>query len=369
MMPLRVLQMLLPFGSLGGRLFLMTTALGLGGCGQVTALLAGETWPPRAAVLPISATAARDAGQAWDGTDAIAVEPQKLIARNIAEWQGLWSLAGQSSPRDLPDGWTGVGVFLGTANGGTRVATTDVLVTPPRTLLEQPKATVRYVALRVGVPVAAPGAVRSQLSPWAIRMVPVPADAPVLVEEQTAPSALPPVPIPEVTDRSLSEGVAWEGRSSKMLPAGSFVVRNEAEWARMWRILGRPIPRSLPADSAAVMIVSLRQPGPGWRLFTGELGIEQDAVLETKPVKRLGTLATLQYALNPPPASVPLADDARQPWAVRLIPGSATAVDLVDLVAANEQPSLAVQPVSWIIRGGRQAPRVRVVQSLPPAPP
>src|SRR5918997_1084450 len=83
------------------------------GCTEAMNLLAGE---------PLSNTEGSQIAQTppgingqfeWSGTQATTQGRTTRIARTEEEWQELWQLAGAPAPGPLPDGWMGVGVFLG----------------------------------------------------------------------------------------------------------------------------------------------------------------------------------------------------------------------------------------------------------------
>ena len=335
--------------------------LALAGCGQTAALLAGESWPPRAPIVPPAATVAIETGAGWDGPSAATGTPQIVVARNQAEWLGLWNLAGRAPPVPLPAGSSAIGVFLGNRGTAARVVTTDVIVTPPRTLQDQPSAVVNYITFRsAGVPTTATGGGAS-LSPWAIRIVPV-GQGPVQVVEQPV-SREGPIEPPPATAVALANGTAFEGRASRPVQAAFVVARNEAEWRDLWALTGLVPPRPLPANMAALGLF-LGSSAAGGRVFTADVVREPSASTPEAP-----TRTVVRYAVNYPDAAQAAGSDAAgaYPFAVRLIDGAASDIAVVDLRAEAQLPARWQLPVSQVIGGGPAAPRIPVA-SPPPKP-
>jgi len=338
------------------------SALALTGCARSAALLAGEPWPPREAVVPPEAVAALRAEEAWEGATSAAAEPAILIARTAPEWDGIWQTVGRPPPRPLPDGQSAVAVFAGPRSAATRVAMLDVSVSPAATMQAQSSATVRYAVF--GSDALAGEVASGGPSPWAVRLVPL-ADGPIAVARVPIETAsLPPVrPPPEVLS-ALQAETAFEGTSAVPAASGSYVARTQEEWERLWALADAPPPGSLPVDASAVGVFAGEQPIPGGRVFTAGLELE----------RTLGPAdeAVLRYAVNPPSADAPQDAEGRRPWAIRLVPGAATEVFLVDLRSEEALPSWWRQPVFTMVRGGAEAPRTRVTRSPPrlepPAP-
>jgi hypothetical protein len=332
----------------------VAAALALAGCGRAGALLSGEDWPPRPAVLPPEAVDAVRAEQAWEGATSAAAEPAILIARTGPEWDGIWQSVGRPPPRPLPEGQSAVAVFAGPRSAATRVVTLGVSVAPAPTIDTRPSATVRYAVFgadAVGGEVAAGGP-----SPWAVRLVPI-AEGNISVTRVPLPGAAPPVVPPRSADAALAAGTAFEGTAASPAASGSYVARTQEEWERLWALAGTPPPGPLPADAAAVGVFAGEQAVPGGRVFTADLDVERS----------LGPAdeAVLRYAANMPGGSPPAEAAGRAPWAIRLIPGRATEVFLVDLRAEQALPPWWRQPVFTMVRGGSEAPRVRVTRTPP----
>ncbi|HZH27477.1 MAG TPA: hypothetical protein VEY95_09885 [Azospirillaceae bacterium] len=338
----------------------MAGTLALAGCGQTAALLAGESWPPRAPVVPPAATVAIATGVGWDGPTAATGTPQIVVARNQAEWLGLWNLADQAPPVPLPAGASAIGVFLGNRGTAARVVTTDVIVTPPRTLQDQPSAVVNYITFRsAGVPATATGGGAS-LSPWAIRIVPV-GQGPIQVVEQPVSREVPIEP-PPATAVALANGTAFEGRAPRPEWAEFVVARNEAEWRDLWALAGLVPPRPLPANMAALGLF-MGSSAAGGRVFTADVVREPSGSASGAPMRTV-----VRYAVNYPDAAQPAGPDAAgaHPFAVRLLEGAASEVAVVDLRGEAQLPARWDLPISQMIGGGPAAPRIPV--SSPPKP-
>lgn len=93
--------------------WVMLAVVGLSGCGGTAAWLAGEA-PGGHGQIAGDAPAPLAARAMWRAENGRAQSQSFLAARNEAEWQALWDLAGRPPPGRLPDDQMALGVFLGT---------------------------------------------------------------------------------------------------------------------------------------------------------------------------------------------------------------------------------------------------------------
>ena len=147
------------------------------GCTPAMNLLAGEPLSN-----PEGAEAARtppgiDGHFEWTGVQASVQGRATLIARTEQEWQNMWQLAATPAPGPLPQGWMGIGVFLGmrqTAGYSVVIEGITEQVTTDQRFTQQGLPASREMVISYGERAPAPGAMSAQVltSPYVIRIVP-----------------------------------------------------------------------------------------------------------------------------------------------------------------------------------------------------
>jgi hypothetical protein len=159
------------FAVAGTILFLAT------GCTPAMNLLAGE---------PLSNSDGAQAAQAlpgingqfeWSGVQAGVQGRATLIARTEKEWQDMWQLTATPAPGPLPQGWMGIGVFLGmrqTAGYSVAIEGITEQVTTDQRFTDQGLPASREMVISYGERAPAPGTMTAQMltSPYVIRIVP-----------------------------------------------------------------------------------------------------------------------------------------------------------------------------------------------------
>jgi hypothetical protein len=147
------------------------------GCTPAMNLLAGE---------PLSNPEGTQIAQAppgiagqfeWSGTQASVQGRTTIVARTEQEWQNMWQLAATPAPGPLPQGWMGIGIFLGmrqTAGYSVAIEGITEQVTTDQRFIQQGLPASREVVISYGERAPAPGAMSAQVltSPYVIRIVP-----------------------------------------------------------------------------------------------------------------------------------------------------------------------------------------------------
>lgn len=109
----------------------------------------------------------------------------------------------------------------------------------------------------------------------------------------------------------------WAGQHGGAVRASTRVVRDAAEWAALWRQIGREAPRAFdPARETAAAI------------FLGERRTGGYAV-ESLKVRREGAMVVLEYRETSPAPDAMVTQVISSPWAVVAISGvDAASVDV-----------------------------------------
>ncbi|MDR3515819.1 MAG: protease complex subunit PrcB family protein [Azospirillaceae bacterium] len=87
--------------------------LGIAGCGDVAALLAGDPLPQEGVTAP-GYRPGIDGVLEWSGSNSTVQVHLTEVARQQDEWQQIWAHVGKPAPGPLPSGWTAIAVFVGT---------------------------------------------------------------------------------------------------------------------------------------------------------------------------------------------------------------------------------------------------------------
>jgi hypothetical protein len=146
------------------------------GCTPAMNLLAGE---------PLSNPEGTQIAQAppgiagqfeWSGTQASVQGRTTMIARTEQEWQDMWRLAATPAPGPLPQGWMGVGVFLGmrqTAGYSVVIEGVTEQVTSDQRFTDQGLPASRELVISYGERAPPPTAMTAQVltSPYVIRII------------------------------------------------------------------------------------------------------------------------------------------------------------------------------------------------------
>jgi hypothetical protein len=146
------------------------------GCTPAMNLLAGE---------PLSNPEGTQIAQAppgiagqfeWSGTQASVQGRTTIIARTEQEWQDMWRLAATPAPGPLPQGWMGVGVFLGmrqTAGYSVVIEGITEQVTSDQRFTDQGLPASRELVISYGERAPPLGAMTAQVltSPYVIRII------------------------------------------------------------------------------------------------------------------------------------------------------------------------------------------------------
>jgi len=147
------------------------------GCTPAMNLLAGE---------PLSNPEGTQIAQAppgiagqfeWSGTQASVQGRTTIVARTEQEWQNMWQLAATPAPGPLPQGWMGIGIFLGmrqTAGYSVVIEGVTEQVTTDQRFTEQGLPASREMVISYGERTPPPGTMTAQVltSPYVIRIVP-----------------------------------------------------------------------------------------------------------------------------------------------------------------------------------------------------
>ena len=146
------------------------------GCTEAMNLLAGEPLSNTEGTQIAQAPPGIDGQFEWSGPQASVQGRTTRVARTEQEWQDLWQLAGTPAPGPLPDGWMGVGVFLGTRkSAGYSVAIESVneRVTSDTRFTDQGLPTSSELLISYGEQPPRPMAAVAQVltSPYVIRLV------------------------------------------------------------------------------------------------------------------------------------------------------------------------------------------------------
>ncbi|UEM22502.1 protease complex subunit PrcB family protein [Skermanella mucosa] len=145
------------------------------GCTSAMNLLAGEPLSnPEGA--RIAQAPGIDGQFEWSGAQASVQGRTTIVARTQEQWENLWQLAATPAPGPLPEGWMGIGVFLGmrqTAGYGVAIENIAEQVTTDRQFIEQGLPASRELVVSYGERAPEPGAMTAQVltSPYVIRIV------------------------------------------------------------------------------------------------------------------------------------------------------------------------------------------------------
>jgi hypothetical protein len=147
------------------------------GCTPAMNLLAGEPLSNLEGAETARTPPGIDGHFEWTGTQAGVQGRTTLIARNEQEWRDMWQLAATPAPGPLPQGWMGIGVFLGmrqTAGYSVAIEGITEQVTTDQRFIQQGLPASREVVISYGERAPAPGAMSAQVltSPYVIRIVP-----------------------------------------------------------------------------------------------------------------------------------------------------------------------------------------------------
>ena len=147
------------------------------GCTPAMNLLAGEPLSngedTRAARTPPGI----DGHFEWSGTQAGVQGRTTLIAKTEQEWQDIWQLAATPAPGPLPQGWMGIGIFIGmrqTAGYSVAIEGINEQVTTDTRYTEQGLPPTREMVISYGERIPTPGTMTAQVltSPYVIRIIP-----------------------------------------------------------------------------------------------------------------------------------------------------------------------------------------------------
>jgi hypothetical protein len=147
------------------------------GCTPVMNLLAGEPLSNPEGAETAQAPPGIDGRFEWSGVQAGVQGRTTLIARTEQEWRDMWQLAATPAPGPLPQGWVGVGIFLGmrqTAGYSVAIEGITEQVTTDQRFTQQGLPASREVVISYGERAPAPGTMTAQVltSPYVIRIVP-----------------------------------------------------------------------------------------------------------------------------------------------------------------------------------------------------
>jgi hypothetical protein len=147
------------------------------GCTPVMNLLAGEPLSNAEGTQSARTPPGINGHFEWSGTQAGVQGRTTLIARTEQEWQDIWQLAATPAPGPLPQGWMGIGIFLGmrqTAGYSVVIEGITEQVTTDQRFTEQGLPASREVVISYGERIPAPGTMTAQMltSPYVIRIVP-----------------------------------------------------------------------------------------------------------------------------------------------------------------------------------------------------
>jgi hypothetical protein len=147
------------------------------GCTPAMNLLAGEPLSNPEGAETARTPPGIDGHFEWTGTQAGVQGRTTLIARTEQEWQDMWQLAATPAPGPLPQGWMGIGVFLGmrqTAGYSVAIEGITEQVTTDQRFTQQGLPASREVVISYGERAPAPGTMSAQVltSPYVIRIVP-----------------------------------------------------------------------------------------------------------------------------------------------------------------------------------------------------
>jgi len=147
------------------------------GCTPAMNLLAGEPLSNPEGAGTAGTPPGIDGQFEWTGTQAGVQGRTTLIARTEQEWQDMWQLAATPAPGPLPQGWMGIGVFLGmrqTAGYSVAIEGITEQVTTDQRFIQQGLPASREVVISYGERAPAPGTMTAQIltSPYVIRIVP-----------------------------------------------------------------------------------------------------------------------------------------------------------------------------------------------------
>lgn len=145
------------------------------GCTTAMNLLAGEPLSNPEGALTAQVPGI-DGQFEWSGTQASVQGRTTIVARTQEQWENLWQLTGTPAPGPLPQGWMGIGVFLGmrqTAGYGVAIENIAEQVTTDRQFIEQGLPSSRELVVSYGERAPAPGAMTAQVltSPYVIRII------------------------------------------------------------------------------------------------------------------------------------------------------------------------------------------------------
>src|SRR3954465_9256845 len=148
------------------------------GCTPAMNLLAGEPLSnPEGAQQTAQVAPGINGHFEWSGVQASVQGRATLITRTEQEWQDMWQLAATPAPGPLPQGWMGIGIFLGmrqTAGYSVVIEGITEQVTTEQRFTQQGLPASREVVISYGERAPAPGTMTAQMltSPYVIRIVP-----------------------------------------------------------------------------------------------------------------------------------------------------------------------------------------------------
>src|SRR4051812_9388228 len=147
------------------------------GCTPAMNLLAGEPLSNPDGAQVAQAPPGINGQFEWTGVQASVQGRATIIARTEQEWQNMWQLAATPAPSPLPQGWMGIGIFLGmrqTAGYSVVIEGITEQVTTDQRFTEQGLPASREMVISYGERAPAPGTMTAQVltSPYVIRIVP-----------------------------------------------------------------------------------------------------------------------------------------------------------------------------------------------------
>jgi len=153
-----------------------TVLLFASGCTPVMNLLAGEPLSNSDGAQVAQATPGINGHFEWSGVQASVQGRVTMIAKTEQEWQDMWQLAAAPAPGPLPQGWMGIGIFLGmrqTSGYSVVIENITEQVTTEQRFTEQGLPPNREIVISYGERIPAPGTMTAQTltSPYVIRIV------------------------------------------------------------------------------------------------------------------------------------------------------------------------------------------------------
>jgi len=147
------------------------------GCTPAMNLLAGEPLSNPEGAQATQTPPGINGHFEWSGVQASVQGRSTIIARTEQEWQDMWQLAATPAPGPLPQGWMGIGIFLGmrqTTGYSVVIEGITEQVTTDHRFTEQGLPASREMVISYGERVPSPGTMTAQMltSPYVIRIIP-----------------------------------------------------------------------------------------------------------------------------------------------------------------------------------------------------